>query len=67
MPKGVRIIKGLNLKNENMVSLIFTLKKSVIKSFGFEKKVYGSVQYISVMWCLRILFHEGELRQYENH
>ena len=49
MPKGVRIIKGLNLKNENMVSLIFTLKKSLIKSFGFEKKVYGSVQYISVM------------------
>ena len=33
-----------------MVSLIFTLKKSSIKPFSFEKKVYGSVQYVSVTW-----------------
>ena len=31
-----------------MVPVIFTLKKSFVKHFGFEKKVYGSVQYIVV-------------------
>ena len=35
-----------------MVRLIFTLKKSFFKPFGFKKKVYGSVQYFG------FIFHE---------
>ena len=46
-----------------MVSLIFALKKSFIKPFGFEKKDYGSVQYISVTWSIH---NKIKLWQYEN-
>ena len=31
-----------------MVQLIFTLKWSFIKLFGFKKKIYGNIQYIGV-------------------
>ena len=31
-----------------MVSFIYTLKKSFVKPFVFEKKVYSCVQYIGV-------------------
>ena len=42
--------KNLNLKNENVRSHSsndFYLK-SFVKPFGFEKKIYSSVQYNSV-------------------
>ena len=32
--------------SEAMVSLIFTFKNYFIKPFGFEKSVYGNVQYL---------------------
>ena len=33
---------------EAMFSLVFTLTNSFMKPIGIEKKVHGSVQYISV-------------------
>ena len=51
-----------------MSSFIFNLKKSLSSPFGFEKKISGSIQYISVtLKYLRILFQEGELQQNDNY
>ena len=53
-----------------MVPLIFTSKQCPIKrqSFWFQEE---SLWWRSVDWCylkyLRIFYHEGDLRQYENN
>ena len=52
---------------EAMISVIFTLKKSFIKHFGFEKKVYSTSVWQCYVKYLTIFFYEAELLIYENY